>query len=131
MHELSVALALVEAASEAIDSRRIRRVIAVHVRIGAVAGIDRDALQFSFDVAAAGSVLEGTQLRIQTIPVMVWCAACEDERPVASVYSRRCATCAAIAPRIVRGDELELVGLEISDDDDEVDRGSPEPVEQK
>ncbi|HYE89209.1 MAG TPA: hydrogenase maturation nickel metallochaperone HypA [Vicinamibacterales bacterium] len=130
MHELSVALALVELASEALADRG-RRVSAVHLRVGALSGVDPDALRFSFDMAAAGSELEGAQLRIVDVPVTAWCAGCDAERAVVSISCRRCAVCRAVAPRIVRGEELELVGLEIDDDDHQADRSSTASAEQE
>ena len=129
MHELSVALALVEIACEQIAGRG--RVSVVHLRVGPLSGVDPEALRFSFDVAALNSELEGAQLRIQDVPVTAWCTGCDAERPVANISHRRCAVCNALAPRIVRGEELELVGLEIVDNDHQADRSSTESAEQE
>lgn len=113
MHELSVALDLIEIASDELARRGTPRVAAVHVRAGPLAGIDADALRFSFAEASAGTPLDGARLNIEVPPLIVWCDGCEAEREVISIASRRCRTCHAVAPRVVRGDEIELVGLEI------------------
>jgi hydrogenase nickel incorporation protein HypA/HybF len=68
VHELSIAIDLVELACDEVDRRRLSDVIAVHVRIGSASGVAKDALAFSFDVVAAGTALEGAALRFEETP---------------------------------------------------------------
>ena len=65
MHELSIAVSLVELACEEVERRQLQRVQALHVRIGPLSGIVTDALRFSFDVAAAGTPIEGALLKVE------------------------------------------------------------------
>jgi hydrogenase nickel incorporation protein HypA/HybF len=65
MHELSIATALVEVACEEAEHRGLARVEALHVRIGPLAGIVKEALLFSFDLAAAGTAIEGARLEVE------------------------------------------------------------------
>jgi hydrogenase nickel incorporation protein HypA/HybF len=67
MHELSVALSLVEIATE--EGQRLGgRVSAVHVKIGQLAGVARDALEFSYDIACQDTPLSGSRLVIAETP---------------------------------------------------------------
>lgn len=113
MHELSIALELIEVAAAEAEHRGLGRVIALHVKVGPLSGVVRDALIFSFDVATAGTSLEGARLQIEDTRVRAWCPACEKEQVLTDVSRRRCPTCDAPTPRLTGGDELELVGLEI------------------
>jgi hydrogenase nickel incorporation protein HypA/HybF len=78
MHELSIAASIVEIASDEAE-RQGGRVEAVHLKLGALSGVSRDALLFSWElacedtrvarakleiVAAAGTELEVTALEI-------------------------------------------------------------------
>jgi hydrogenase nickel incorporation protein HypA/HybF len=65
MHELSIALSLVEAACEELPRLGGPRLRAVHVRIGPLSGVAAGALRFSFDVAAAGTAAEGASLEVE------------------------------------------------------------------
>jgi hydrogenase nickel incorporation protein HypA/HybF len=65
MHELSIALALVELACEEVDRRQLPHVHAVHLRLGSLSGVVRDSLLFSFDAAAAGTPIEGASLKVE------------------------------------------------------------------
>ena len=115
MHELSIALDLVELA--AAEARRLGdvRVVALHVWAGPLSGVVHDALRFSFDVAAAGTAVEGARLEIEHEEVTVWCATCADARTLASVQHRRCPVCDQPTPDLLSGDGLVLTALEIAD----------------
>ncbi len=63
MHELSIAMSIVELAQEEAEKRSVR-VIAVHLKIGRMAGIVREALCGSYELASAGTPLEGSRLVI-------------------------------------------------------------------
>ena len=115
MHELSIALALVEMASE--ESARLGdvRVEALHVRIGPLSGVVKEALRFSFDLATAGSPVEGARLEFEDVPLTVFCEGCRCERTVEDARHLRCPECKALAHDVRRGRELQLAALEVSD----------------
>ena len=113
MHELSIAVDLIEAASEEMERLGSIQLVAVHLRLGRLSGVEKEALAFSFDVAAAGTRIQGARLQIEDVPVIVWCDACEAERELSDLSRRRCPHCRAPTPHVIRGRELELVGLEI------------------
>ena len=114
MHELSIAIDLVAAASEKAAELGMR-VGVVHVRVGALSGVVSEALAFSFEVAAAGSEIEGARLAIEEVAVAVLCPRCGGEPKPASPQALRCPDCGEPAPEVVRGRELELFALEGDD----------------
>lgn len=114
MHELSIANSLVEIASEAIrsegnsDPKAIGQVHEVHVRLGALAGVVKDALLFCYDVATAGTLLEGSRLVIKELPVVIHCPRCKRDVTLAGIQDFRCPTCGTLSGDIRQGRELEL-----------------------
>ena len=115
MHELSVALALIDLASEELGRLGDVRLQAVHVRIGGLAAIVPDALKFSFDLAADGTPIAGARLEIEPVPIRLHCAACGDITLEAG-QPIRCPRCGGPGD-LVSGRELELRALEVADDD--------------
>jgi hydrogenase nickel incorporation protein HypA/HybF len=113
MHELSIAMELIDVASEELARLGGAQVTAVRLRVGPLSGVVKDALLFSFDAAVIGTPLEGARLHIEEVPVSVWCATCDAERELVDVTRRRCPACHSVTPRLMHGDELELTGLEI------------------
>ncbi|NTV65935.1 MAG: hydrogenase maturation nickel metallochaperone HypA, partial [Oscillochloris sp.] len=59
MHELSVAMSLVQLADDAARKAEASQVTVLYLRIGALASVVPDALRFSFDLAAAGTLVAG------------------------------------------------------------------------
>lgn len=114
MHELSIAMSIVEMASEEATQRGAARVAAVHLRLGALSGIESRALVASFGFACENTVLEGSRLVIEDVPVAIYCPRCRGERAVTSVAPMSCAVCGTPAGTVVRGREIEVTALELS-----------------
>ena len=111
MHELSIAMGIVDVAAEEAERRR-SRVIAVHIKLGTLSGVVPDALRAAFELARDASPLAGAELVIEEVPVAAYCPACALEREV--VFPQlSCPVCGEPTPEVVRGRELEVTALEI------------------
>ena len=64
MHELSIAVSIVEVAEEEAARNNATRVQSVRLRLGTLAGVAKEALRFSYGIACEGTSLEGSQLLI-------------------------------------------------------------------
>ena len=113
MHELSIAQGIVEVAAETATRHRALKVNAVNMKVGRLAGVDAGALLFSYDIVAAGTLLEGSRLAIIDVPLVVWCANCLREVTLPEVNQFRCPDCGVAAGEIRHGRELEIESLEI------------------
>jgi hydrogenase nickel incorporation protein HypA/HybF len=117
MHELSIALSMIDLANEEAQRRGGARVKALHMKLGPLCGVVKDALLFSYEVACQGTTLEGSQLLIEEVPVVVYCDRCEAELQLESIQRFCCPRCGGLTSNIVRGKELELVALELEEAD--------------
>lgn len=115
MHELSIAMGIVDAASEEASKRGVR-VSAVHLRLGDLSGVVKEALLFSYDVACQNTALAGSRLVIEEVPVVVFCPRCRQEKTLKSLQSFTCPECGMPTMDVRRGKELEVFALEIEDD---------------
>jgi hydrogenase nickel incorporation protein HypA/HybF len=116
VHELSIAVSLVEMACEKAGTLGDVRVEALHLRLGALSGVVRDALLFSFDLAAEGTAIAGARLEITDVPLTVLCPRCEKERELEG-FPLVCPVCATATPKVVRGRDLELAALEVRENE--------------
>jgi hydrogenase nickel incorporation protein HypA/HybF len=112
VHELSIAVSIVELAQEEAQRRGVR-VTAVYLKLGALSGVVREALEGSFELAAAGTPLAGSRLVIEEQPVIVYCPACDRERVLASIQSFRCPDCGAATADVRHGRDLQVTALEV------------------
>lgn len=115
MHELSIAYSLVETAAEAAQNAGARKVNTVFLRLGPLSGVVKGALMFSYDIATQGTLLEGSELVVRELPVMIYChsESCKKEVELPSIQSFRCPICNQLSDDVRQGRELEIESLEI------------------
>src|SRR5918912_2891631 len=104
VYERSSAYAVVTIAR---DHARGRRVTSVEVRIGRLRQVVPDALGFAFELVAAGTEVEGAELRVEHVPVRVRCARCAAESE-AREFPLACAECGSVDVEVVAGEELQV-----------------------
>lgn len=114
MHELSIALSMIDGVLEHARTQGDVRVEAVHLKLGALCGVERDALEFSYGIACEGTPLHGSRLVIEQTPIVIYCPACSHECTLPSVQQMYCPECHSPAFDIRSGRELEITALEIS-----------------
>lgn len=113
MHELSIALSLLDVAEQEAERHGGGRVRAIHLKLGPLSGVDGQALLSAYELAREGSALEGSHLVIEEVPVVAFCPACAAERGIISVQEVCCSACGTPTPQIVSGRELEIIALEL------------------
>jgi hydrogenase nickel incorporation protein HypA/HybF len=95
MHELSVALRIVEALDQELAGEgEDLLVTAVTIQIGTLTALVPEALQFSWDLATENTLLQGSMLNIQ---------------------SMRCPVCRTPITQITGGNDLEILTVEVAD----------------
>ena len=126
MHELSISKAIAETALAHAGGRPVR---AVSVRVGALRQVVPPTLAFCFEAVAADAGCPGARLEVEAVPALLRCEGCgsewdpapppataEDE--LAPLPSFRCTACGAAAAQVVRGDELEVESIEVSEEEE-------------
>jgi hydrogenase nickel incorporation protein HypA/HybF len=114
MHELSIAISMIDQIIEESESRGGLDVEVVHLKLGVFSGVDKAALLFSYDLACDGTRLQGSRLQIETIPLLIYCEACHKNRTPPSVYQLCCPECHTPGQTIVSGREIEVASLEVA-----------------
>ncbi len=113
MHEISVIQSAMEIAVESAKAQGAQQIHRVNMRVGALAGVVPDSLQFAFPIVAKGTIAEGATLEIEFVPAQCHCASCNsDFEPKDFFYA--CPNCGALTVDLLHGKELELAYLEVS-----------------
>lgn len=116
MHELSIAANIVEVVTESAAAWPNARVLQVRLRVGALASVVEDSLQFCWTIATRDTPLAGSKLVVKTLPVVVHCESCDADSELAGVQSFHCPRCGRIAAAFRQGRELEIESIELEDD---------------
>jgi len=113
VHELSIATSLVETAARNAEAAGARSVVSLDLKVGALAGVEPDALSFCFPVAARGTICEGAELRLEVGPGSGTCAACGGKTEVRDLLAP-CPACGAWPLAVEGGREMRLESLEVT-----------------
>ena len=105
-------MSLIEAVEEE-SERHEGRVQAIHLKLGPLSGVVKDALLSAFEIAREGTPVAEAELVVEETPVIIYCAHCQARQPVASLEWFCCPVCETPSAEVVSGKELELVALEI------------------
>jgi hydrogenase nickel incorporation protein HypA/HybF len=112
MHEMSIAQQILEIVEQHLPEPVEGRVTAIKLRIGEMAGIVAESLEFCFSAIAEGTLLEGAALVIEQCPIVVRCKDCEAEsRLDFMIFS--CPSCGSRNVRMISGNELHVIELEL------------------
>lgn len=111
MHELSLAMAVVDQVSRAAAENGATSVGAVRLQVGRLAGVVPDALRFGFSLACAGTVLEGAELLTEDVPGRARCAPCGAAWETGMPPRLCCPDCGA-AGELLAGRELQITGVQ-------------------
>ena len=112
MHELSIALSVLEIVRDAAANSGLSRVDTVRLRVGKATGVLPDALHFAFDCSKAGTAAAAAALQIEEVPIGGRCEDCGREFTSPEPYVLACPLCGGGRFRITTGDELAVLDLE-------------------
>ncbi|MDJ0385075.1 hydrogenase maturation nickel metallochaperone HypA [Streptomyces sp. G-G2] len=116
MHEMSIAMAVVGQVEEAARAAGAHTVTTVRLDVGELAGVVPDALSFCFELACAGTVLEGAELITRAVAARARCGACADEWAVGMPPELCCPACGkATDVELLTGRELRVLSVEWED----------------
>lgn len=88
----------------------------IHLKIGELAGISTDALDFAFEVLSKGTVAEGGKLEFENIPLRIRCAGCGAEsHPDSLIFI--CTECGGSNIEILSGREMEVDYIVVDDEE--------------
>lgn len=108
MHELSIAESVVDVVLERTDGHKVT---SVRLLIGRLSGVVPDSLRFCFELAAAGTSLEGAELVIDEPAGRVHCRSCGQECARDDLILL--CTCGSADVEVISGRELQLTSVEV------------------
>lgn len=94
------------------DREQARAVTRILVRIGPLSGVEPQLLAQAFPIASAGTLAADAALELESLPVRVRCEQCGAESE-ASPNRLLCGACGDYHTRLLSGDELLLVSVEL------------------
>ena len=110
MHELSIAISIVDLVIDQATRASADRVSEVELDIGTYSGIEYESLEFALGRATRETMLEETHFRINRVEAVAECPACRHIYTPEGIFSS-CPECNAQGVRLIRGTELQIKSL--------------------
>jgi hydrogenase nickel incorporation protein HypA/HybF len=115
MHELAIARGILEIVSESVKPEQAADIRTVRVRVGKLAGVVADSLEFCFGVIAAESPMPAARLIIEAVPAVLRCKSCSQSFTAES-FAFLCPSCGSSNLSMVSGTELQVAEIELADE---------------
>ena len=112
MHELSVCLSLMQQVEQIAIEQNARRVTKIVLSIGPLSGVEPALLRRAYPLAAADTVAAEALLVMESADIVVRCSQCDAESK-ATANRLLCAACGDYRTRVISGDELTLMRVEL------------------
>lgn len=110
MHEMSLAEGILQIVEGAAAQQDFTRVKEIRLEIGALSGVEVEALGFCLDVVLNGSVAEGARVELERIPGQGFCLACGGTVEIQALYDA-CPQCGSFQVQATGGTEMRVKDL--------------------
>ena len=115
MHEMSIAMSIIEAVVEKASQENSRKVSEIELQVGKASGILTESLTFCFSAAAKNTIVDGARLEIRETESLVTCEDCGNSFPVEGFFAA-CPSCGSYKTDLVSGRELLIKSITLEDE---------------
>lgn len=112
MHEMSLAMGILQIVEDAARAQSFQRVRSVYLEIGQLAAVEVEAMRFCFDAVMRGTLAEGAALHVIPLQGQGLCFNCRRTVPLAALYDP-CPACGGYAVQATAGTEMRVKELEV------------------
>ena len=114
MHELSIAQSIIDIVHQYVPANDRPQVKTVFVKVGKLAGIVPDSLEFNFSAITADTPLANARLTIEHIPFTIQCNVCNiiSEQEAGTVL---CPQCGSLDTHTLTGTELQVTAIDVNE----------------
>jgi len=117
MHELSIAMSLIELASNELKKNGGSKILALNVKLGPLSGVVKEALLAAYQLAVSETDMSGAVLNVEDVPVTVFCSDCSQISTLPGNFGGSlrfvCGYCGKATSDVRSGADLDLVSMEI------------------
>ncbi len=112
MHEMSLCESVLQILEDNAHSQGFERVKTVWLEVGALSGVEIEAMRFGFDAVTRGTLADSAKLEIIEQPGEAWCMQCAKSVRVQQRFDA-CPDCGSYQLQVTGGEELKIKELEI------------------
>lgn len=114
MHEVSIALSLLDVVVNRCREEGYQAIDSVRIRVGKASGILPEAFTFALEAAKKDTIARDAEFVIELVPLGGFCNGCGRDFEMEGTYVLECPLCASPSFKIRKGYELEIVDMEVN-----------------
>lgn len=115
MHEMSYIMRLAKMAIDTATSNNAKSVESISIQVGEMTGLIPEYLKRYYPKAVQGTILEGSMLQIEYLPVLVRCRNCSCEYHPDRSNEYLCPSCHGSGSDLLKGREFLIKNIVIND----------------
>lgn len=112
MHEMALCESILQLVEENATTQGYSKVKKVWLEIGALSGVELEAMRFCFEAVKQDSLAAQSELHIVELPGRAWCLECGKEVTVQRLYDA-CPVCGSYQLQVTGGQEMRVKELEV------------------
>ena len=112
MHEMSLCEGVLQILEDNAVKQGYQKVTTVWLEIGALSGVEIDAMRFGFDAVTRGTLADSAKLEIIRVPGQAWCMQCAKTVTVEQRFDA-CPDCGSYQLQVTGGEEMKIKELEV------------------
>jgi len=115
MHELPITERILEIVLKHASGHQIRKIVRIHLAIGALSDLEGEWIQRYFDYLSRGTLAENAELAIRPAPIVLRCASCSRSFEITrdELGHARCSACTESRVELVSGREYLIENMEV------------------
>ena len=110
MHEMSVALSIIDIATEQAAKENALKILELDLDIGTLAGIEFESLEFALEISVKNTMLENSKINLNKIEAKASCIDCLHEFEALNLFNN-CPLCKSYNTKLIQGKELQVKSL--------------------
>lgn len=125
MHELGMAMEIVEIVTKSLDGKKVKKVKEVEIDMGALHKISKEQMQDVFEMASKDTIVEGAKLKVKIKKGAIKCLSCgfsggvevEMEHHHDHQVHLHCPKCNETSLEILEGQDIDVRNIEAEIED--------------
>ena len=115
MHELPVVKSIFDICVKHAKANSASRVLSIKLRVGEASDLQDEWMQRYFDYLSKGTMVEGAELTIERVPLVMRCKSCSESFPINIRGGRpiECPHCRGTELAYVSGREYRVESMEV------------------
>lgn len=114
MHEVTLAQSVISTVENSLPKDFSKKIAYVHISIGVLSGIEKDALTFAFSIIKKDTILSNAEIVFETVNGLVICNECNFKFEM-NEFGIPCPECGSYSLKILQGKEMKVTHISVDD----------------